>query len=227
MEPGVNKTNLKRLFIRKRGQQVYLSYMGCHFDSPTYKGIDMNLSFNVADQSSTNFPLGKSKYQVRLLEKFADKDKWVKRFFRAYKGPMQHSMTMYTDISKFLVISRDGIEMGYARISNYSLMFEEVYRGEVWSISEIFVKEEFRGQGVMTSFIEYLVKFQNVKSIYLNKAKFFKSQKYYDDIGFGECLVLNDKDHYMVYLVDFKGVIDELCKSKRYGRVNLDISRAH
>lgn len=201
--------------------------MGYRFDSPTYKGIEMNLSFNVAGQASKHFPLGKSKYQVRLLEKFADKDKWVKRFSKAYTGPMQHSMTMYTDISKFLVISKGGIEIGYARISNYSLMFEEVYAGEVWSISEIFVKEEFRGQGVMTSFIEYLVKFQNVKSIYLDKAKFFKSQKYYDDMGFGECLVLNDKDHYMVYLVDFKGVIDELCKRKRYDRVNLNINCAH
>jgi len=218
---------LNRLFAQKEGQNDYLVYMGCRFESLIYKGIKMNLSFNTVEQPSKYFPLNKVQYKVRPLEKFADKDKWVKRFLKAYTGSIKFSMAMYTDLSKFFVIAKDGVEIGYARIANYSMMFEEVYAGEVWSISEIFIKEEFRGQGVMTYFIEYLVKFENVKSIYLDRAKFFKSQKYYDDKGFGECLVLNDKEHYMVYLVDFKWAIDELCKHKRYNRVHLNFCRTH
>ena len=100
-----------------------------------------------------------SEYSFGELSKFADKDKWNNRFLQAYKGGVKPSIQIFSDHSRFMVIRRNGQELGYVRITNYSDLFDEVYEDEVWSISEIFVKPEFRHQGVMRRFIKHLIDF--------------------------------------------------------------------
>ena len=159
-----------------------------------------------------------TEYSFKELIKFADKDKWTNRFMRAYEGRSIPNIHVFGSYSRFIVIVRDGQELGYVRITNFTELFEEVYKDEVWRISEIFVKPEFRHQGVMRRMIEYLIEFQNVKAIYLDVKRYRKNLDYYQDLGFRGGIVEQNSNLIWLFLNDFKDVLDELCKLKKYIR---------
>lgn len=187
----------------------------------------MSLFFNVSNNASLDAMLEKDVYKTRELTKFFDKDKWMKKFVKGYSGGVTPAMIAYSDIAKFIVISKNGVEMGYARISNYAHIFSEVCIDDVWSISEIFVLEKFRNTGVMSNLIKVLVNEYNVKSIYLTKERFYKHEHHLNRLGFGDCLILGDASFYMVYLKSFSKVLDDLCKIKKYIRYSKDMHSMH
>jgi len=157
-------------------------------------------------------------HSFKELTKFADKDKWNNRFLQEYKGGIKPSIQMFSKNSRFIVICCNGQELGYARITNYSDLYEEVYGNEVWSISEIFVKPEFRHQGVMRRIIKHLINFYKVKSIYIEIGRYLNNLEYYKSLGFCGGVIDQGGPLCWLFLKDFSSVLSKVYK-KNYQKI--------
>lgn len=184
-------------------------------------------------QSSEDSKLGissflrESKITFYEVRKLAEKMKWSNAFRGAYDGGCRpFSQKSYgSDKCKMFVLMIDKKKCGFIRIVNKSHLFQSIYDGEVWSISEIYVKPPYRSQGVSAQLIHYVLKNYPVKSIVLSPERYKNNQYYFNRFGFNVKIITDDY-LYQVYLSQFKNIVLKrlaiLCPSEHVNEKWLD-----
>jgi len=103
-------------------------------------------------------------------------DKKIKRTFLAFAANPNKG--------NILVIEKEKIIIGYALLANF---WSNEWGGNVLFLDEIYIKPEFRGQGIGRDFINYLIKkkYNRATAIQLEVAPTNKrARALYKDIGF-------------------------------------------
>jgi GNAT superfamily N-acetyltransferase len=124
-------------------------------------------------------------YQYREVEKLAEKIKWLDIFRRGYRGELHpFNLKWCDDRYRFIVIVIGGKDAGFVRLKNSTKRFSDRYSGEVWGISDAYIKPPYRHQGVLRDFLEELVNNYDVKSILLTEVRMLDNRTYYNKLGF-------------------------------------------
>lgn len=127
----------------------------------------------------------KSNVKLVLVTKLAEKKKWVQRFYKSYTGGLvAMNSQMFDDSCKLLVAIKDGKELGYIRIANYSDEFEKFGKTNIWSITEAYVKPCYRNEGVLREMIKQVVENHNTKVIRIETERLEQNYHYYSTLGF-------------------------------------------
>ena len=179
-----------------------------------FRTSEWHAGFNKLRQQSAHdaklgFPKGTSFVEpvIQEVTKLASKEKWIQSFKKAYSGKIRRLPLKAYDPknSRMFVAKLGNKEIGFIRITNYTDVFEEVYGGEVWSIGEIYVKPSYRGQGISSRLIDYVLRFNFAKSILLEPQRYIENQYYFNRQGFTFSLKTED-GLLRVYLDHFKDI---------------------
>ncbi len=130
------------------------------------------------------FRLSDRKIVAQLVKDFYEEtpsvrritDEKIKRTFSAFAADPGKG--------KILVIAKGKIIIGYALLANF---WSNEWGGNVLFLDEIYLKPEFRDQGIGRSFINYLIKkkYNHATAIQLEVSPANKKAKaFYKDIGF-------------------------------------------
>lgn len=95
-----------------------------------------------------------------------------------------NSLTKHPDRGTIMVLENEGEIIGYAILINF---WSNEFGGNIVNIDEIYIKKEFRSQGIGTNFIKYLAenKFGNSVSLQLEvTVRNTKARKLYESLGF-------------------------------------------
>ena len=147
---------------------------------------------NLRMKSPSESKLGYSK-EVEFLDpevvevtKLAEKIKWSSYFIKAYSGEASALKLNFYDPaeSRMFIAKLGNRELGFIRITNHTNHFQDLYSGEVWSIAEVYVKPPYRGDGVATKLMEYVLNHHQVKSIYLETDRYAEKNHYFNKFGF-------------------------------------------
>ena len=123
--------------------------------------------------------------QLVELTKLADKQKWQRRFLQAYEGEtVEESAALYGKNVRFFIAVRDEKELGFIRINDKSAHFKDVYDGPVWNVTDGYVKQAYRHQGVLREMIVQAVSRLDVKMLYVETDRFERNLGYYRTLGF-------------------------------------------
>ena len=137
--------------------------------------------------------------ELKPIEKLAEKQKWLKRFCKAYSGGLGAvTDALFGPLTKYFVAIEDGKELGFIRISDYSSCRATFPGEKVWSISDAYVKPPSRKKGVLRRMLTQVVRDHHVKMLFIEKERFFKNSVYYSTLGFTDVLPVGDGS--MVYV---------------------------
>ncbi len=140
------------------------------------------MSNNVINTSNV---FTKSNVKLVLVNKLAEKIKWVERFYKSYTGSMVAiNEQMFSDGCKFLIAVENGKELGYIRIANFSNEYEKFGKTNIWSITEAYVKPCYRNNGLLSEMIKQVVENYNVKVIRIETERLKQNYYYYKTLGF-------------------------------------------
>ena len=147
--------------------------------------------------------------ELKLIEKLAEKIKWQKRFRAAYDGELQEwSMKQFGENVKFYVAKDGDKELGFIRINDKSGFFAGCSKGQVWNITDAYVKPAYRGQGVLCEMITQAINGLNVKMIYMTTATFENNKRYYFGLGFTHYYTVQNGCMTWALLSSFSKVIE-------------------
>jgi hypothetical protein len=119
------------------------------------------------------------------LHLLADKKKWQNRFAKAYKSSeLRITKEVFGDSARFFVAKTNGKEMGFIRITNKSKFFKNQVDYEIWNLSDAYVKQAYRNQGVLKEMLQIAIANQNVKVCCLVPDVFNRHYAYYEKLGF-------------------------------------------
>ncbi len=122
---------------------------------------------------------------ITEIHKLADKQKWMKRFLNSYKGETQgETIHYYGSNVRFFLASDSEKELGFVRISDKSNHFSSLCPFKVWNLTDGYVKEPYRGAGVLRMLIDYVVKECDVRMMFIETDRFKKNIDYYRSLGF-------------------------------------------
>lgn len=94
------------------------------------------------------------------------------------------SLTQHPDRGTIMVLENEGEVIGYAILINF---WSNEFGGNIVDIDELYIKKEFRSQGIGTNFIKYLAenKFGNSVALQLEVTSGnVKARKLYESLGF-------------------------------------------
>ena len=128
-----------------------------------------------------------------------DKIKWMNQFTKSYEGGLGkfHIGFCKNTTSRFFVAIENGQHLGFVRITNHSNELEGL-----WSLSDAYVKPEFRGKGVLKALIKYVMKNCSVGKVYMTLRTYVENYEYYKSLGFTKFKTSGDGD--LVYLYESK-----------------------
>lgn len=95
-----------------------------------------------------------------------------------------NSLTAHPDRGTIIVLEHEKEIIGYAILINF---WSNEFGGNIVDIDELYIKKEFRSQGIGTNFIKYLVetKFNNSVALRLEVTpENTRARKLYESIGF-------------------------------------------
>lgn len=122
---------------------------------------------------------------ITEMHKFADKQKWMNRFFKAYSGDtLGDRPQLYGSNVRFFLLSDLKSEIGFVRINDKSDLFDYPCPLQIWNLTDGYVKPPYRGSGVLKMLIEYVVKECEVRMMYIETDRFLKNRLYYQSLGF-------------------------------------------
>ena len=123
--------------------------------------------------------------ELRQIEKLADKQKWQKRFCAAYDGELKEwSDAVFGPNVKFYVACDGDKELGFVRINDKAQYFQSFTDGEVWNLTDAYVKPLYSSKGVLREMITQAVRDLNVKMLFIATDRFIANKAYYFALGF-------------------------------------------
>lgn len=166
-----------------------------------------NLIIFGATKESQKKKFDLNEIEFKEIKKIADKDKWINRFMKSYKGGKTKVSTKGIDTSKVFIATRKGIELGYTRIYDVTHYYSGNYDGTVYRLAESYVKPLYRNQGVVTALRKYVVEREHVKLLKIETERFLYLKDYFNQEGFIHALVIRDTDMSLICKPDFLEVI--------------------
>lgn len=136
--------------------------------------------------------------EFRVTDKLAEKQKWMRRFRKAYKGRLTPDTDLfYGDHIKFVIASVGDKEVGFLRLADRTVVFAKVTDEPAWNIADGYVKPAYQGQGVLRAMIKNAVQNLSAKSLTILEHLMYSHSKYYTSLGFtyalrieGDCMRL-------------------------------------
>lgn len=127
------------------------------------------------------------------------KNMWNRKFRKDYRGKlraygkrlMKH---MLDSNKKYVTISNDGVEMGFARIDKMRNMVITSFTDEIWCIEEIYIKEEYRHMGYARELITHLRDNYHAYIIYMQRDRAMRLVNFHNNIGFS---IISDHPTYV------------------------------
>jgi len=141
--------------------------------------------------------------EIIEITKIAEKLKWMSQFRKNYSGSCHKNLPskIYEPgISRFFKATKNGKELGFIRITNKSYMDSPL--GEIWCISEVYVKPPYRGQGVQKKLITFTQQNCYVHMIFIEEERFQKNWNYFQSLDLGS--FINSQGDGLAYIYDKK-----------------------
>lgn len=142
---------------------------------------------------------------VEIIEvtKLAEKAKWNERFYKSYSGSkIKIAIDALKECRVFVAIYK-GNELGYIRIHSVNNTFAKFYDGDVWAVSEGYVKPPYRSNGILTLLRRFVVDSHNVKVLRIETERYNKIRRYYSEQGFVLAYDVGDSDISIICLPEF------------------------
>ncbi len=139
--------------------------------------------------------------EIIEITKIAEKLKWMSQFRKNYSGTClkKISTKVYEpETSRFFKAIQNGKELGFIRITNKSYL--DTLLGEVWCISEVYVKPPYRGQGVQKELITFTQKNCHVHMIFIEEERFQKNWNYFQSLDLGS--FIDNQGNGLAYIYD-------------------------
>ena len=123
--------------------------------------------------------------KITELHKLGEKQKWQRRFLKAYSGEtVSDSSQLYGINVRFFIASDKDAEFGFVRINDKTKFFKSQIPFQVWNLTDGYVKPPYRSKGILRKLIEYVVKDCEVRMIYIQTDRFLRNYNYYQSLGF-------------------------------------------
>ncbi|KXW55377.1 acetyltransferase (GNAT) family protein [Ferrovum sp. PN-J185] len=152
-----------------------------------YEGF-MNLRMKSPSESKLGYSkeIGVLDPEVIEVTKLAEKIKWSSYFIKAYSGEARKlKLNSYDPEESRMFIAKIGNkELGFIRITNHTDYFQGLYSGEIWGIAEVYVKPPYRSHGVASKLMKYVLRHNQVKSIFLEEDRYKEKKRYFNKFGF-------------------------------------------
>lgn len=149
--------------------------------------------------------------EFRFAVKLAEKQKWMDRFRKAYRGLLHPlSMALFEPANQYLIASVDGNDVGFLRIVDHQEGFASVTDKPIWNISDGYVKPAYQSQGVLRAMIQHAIAECNVKSLTLANERFEKCQLYYNALGFNVVAYDDATRCYQLYLAEWEVILAQV-----------------
>lgn len=159
--------------VNQRSCEWYEGYQKLRLTSKSESKLGIPDSMSCAD------------FQIQEVKKLAEKIKWMSYFKRAYPAEVLKIKNSKYDpiVSRIFIIKLGKKELGCIRIVNKTYIYDGLEVGEVWGISEVYVKPPYRSQGICSKLMNYVLKNNNVKSILLEVDRYEKNKYYFNRFG--------------------------------------------
>lgn len=151
--------------------------------------------------------------QIVEITKLAEKRSWLNKFLNAYTGGKKDIVgNEGLNISRCFVAIHNGKEVGYIRLANYSYTFAKYGAiGEVWGITEGYIKPPYRSKGALRRLIKHAVENCNAKFFRIQTYRLMENFAYYFSLGFTYSYRVNDTDMSVVSLGEIRHVLENYC----------------
>jgi GNAT superfamily N-acetyltransferase len=156
----------------------------------------------------------------RVADNLAEKQKWMNRFRKAYKGRLRPDTDFfYKENIKFVIASVGDKEVGFLRLADRTHVFAKVTDEPAWNIADGYVKPAYQGQGVLRAMIKNAVKNLSAKSLTILEHLMYCHSKYYTTLDFtyplrieGDCMRLYQTS--WIPIIEAALAHDKACKNK-------------
>ena len=145
--------------------------------------------------------------EVKEITKLAEKSKWNERFYKSYSGGKKRIPIDKLNECKVFVATYKGNELGYIRIHSVTHTFSQFYDGEVWAVSEGYVKPPYRSNGILTLLRSFVVQNYNVKVLRIETERYNNLRRYYSEQGFVLAYDVEDSCISIICLPEFYDVM--------------------
>lgn len=131
--------------------------------------------------------------EFKIVNENWQKNIWNKKFRKDYSGKLRAygnsaKRHMFNKNNKYVTISENGAECGFARIRNVSKFVKTNFTKEIWCIEEIFIEKQFRHCGLAKKLICHLRENHKAYMIYMQKHRAQALVNFHESIGFSEII---------------------------------------
>jgi GNAT superfamily N-acetyltransferase len=122
---------------------------------------------------------------ITEIQKITEKQKWMNRFLKAYSGTTQSDRDdFYGTNVRFFLASNTDTTLGFVRINDKTKFFNNLCPFKVWNLTDGYVKQPYRSNGVLRQLIQYVIKECDVRMMYIETDRYEKNRQYYQSLGF-------------------------------------------
>lgn len=144
------------------------------------------------------FKTSDKKTVVELIKSLCREDPEGKPVFNEKINKTFNELTKHPDKGTIMIVEVDSKIIGYSILINF---WSNEYGGNILDIDELYIKSDYRGKGIGSKFIQYLIdnKFNNSVAVRLETMPSNnKARQLYERIGFK----LSQSNH---FIYDFEG----------------------
>lgn len=154
--------------------------------------------------------------QIVEITKLADKRSWLNKFINAYTGGKEGIVSNEgLNVTRCFVAIHNGKEVGYIRIANYTpTLSKHGATGEVWAITEGYIKPPYRSKGALRQLIKHAVDNCNAKLFRIQTYRLMENFAYYFSLGFTYSYRVGDSDMSVVSLGELRHVLENYCAAR-------------
>lgn len=127
--------------------------------------------------------------EFNLITENWKKNMWNKKFRKDYEGKLRSygkrlMKHMLNSNNKYITISNNGFNFGFAKIDNVSDMVVTKFTDQIWCIEEIYINEEYRHKGYAKELIKHLRDNYHAYMIYMQRDRAMRLIDFHNSIGF-------------------------------------------
>ena len=117
------------------------------------------------------------------------KEACIRRFQKSYHGSVMPTPDdVYSEGSRFFSAHQETVDLGFIRISNKTNMGFASNDVSLWCASDVYVRKEYRSQGVLKKLLHYVINNCDVKLIFIKRSIFNSNREYYSSMNFNKII---------------------------------------
>jgi hypothetical protein len=150
------------------------------------------------------------KFALEIVEiyEMGLKKKWMKKFLSSYNGQKRPlNGKMFGKNVRFFMACDGNRQLGFIRINDKTDFFSSCTDEEVWNAADAYVKSAYRGNGVLTALLRYVIENCSVKMTQIETHRLVSNMNLYRQLGFTYSHRVKDGSLSWAFLDDFKDVV--------------------